>query len=128
MDGAAPPLLGRTMTAEPLIAAAQALWEPLAAYAWTAFGVHGRGAVLADAEAFRAAASSGADLPADLFGFVPVAIVPKADDFRPLLLRYDPEVEVMLLIRHADGSDQMLGLAAGGPRPRPPACAAERAT
>ncbi len=98
-------------------AAAVALWEPLAAAAWRHYERLGKGILLIDEGQLRA----GSDVAP---GYVPGSIIPRGDDFRPLLHAYDPTREILLLVRRVDGEEILLRLeAAGDSRPGPEACA-----
>ncbi len=114
---------------DPEVRAAIDLWTPLAAAAWERYLAHGPGVLLIGRDELLAAhARRGEDGDEDgprvvLPGFVPLSMIPRGDDFRPLLATYDPTRQVMLLVRDPDGAERMVTLEADGvTRPTPEAC------
>ncbi len=107
------------------IDAAIRLWEPLAARAWAETARRGRGLLALRWHELREAAEAAGrgedvDPPAT---WIPVSIVSRGDDFRGLLLQYDPHRQVMLLVGHEDGGEAVFGLECeGDARPTPEAC------
>ena len=107
----------RSTPVDACTAAAVALWEPLAAAAWRHYERLGKGILLIDEDQLQA----GGD-PAP--GFVPSSIIPRGDDFRPLLHAYDPTREILLLVRRVDGEEILLRLeSTADTRPAPETCA-----
>lgn len=115
-----------------IIDAAARLWEPLAAAAWAGFRQHGRGAVLLEEADLLAVRGDAADVPVT---FLPCTIVHRGDDFRGMLLRSDPERQVMLIVRRRpradgaprpEGDELLLTLESGTDRPSPAECHARR--
>lgn len=108
-----------------LVQAAIALWEPLAARAWRYYASRGRGVLLLGAaelleEASRQRRGLGTGLEP---GFVSAEDVPRGDDFRPLLVGYDPARQVVLLVQRADGEETLLTLTSDETaRPDPETC------
>lgn len=112
--------------------AAMALWEPLAAFAWRQFLAHGPGVVLIEQASLRRGAQRVADrgvwqvdaASLDL-GYVPLRAVLPGDDFLPVIRESDPHRQVALIVRDADGNEQLYILEpAGIDRPSPQECAA----
>lgn len=99
--------------------AAMALWDDLAAYAWSAFCRSGRGVVLIDRADLSAAARTGG--PAPPLSYVPVGLIPSGDDFASIISRYDPRREVALLVGDQGGDEQLLVLSPAGRDRRAPA-------
>ena len=100
------------MATPDLIAAATDLWDYLAARAWGNYRSHGRGVLMLEADQLQTARqqqAAGEPITVEP-DFLPLHYVPSGDDFRPLILQYDPERQALLLIRLSDNSDQLIAL------------------
>jgi len=94
------------------IAAAIAVWEPLAAFAWGQFISNGRGVVLLEQSSLSAAAEKarqGESIAIDELdpGYVCARDVPPSDDFAPIIAEYDPNRQIALLVRPERGDERL---------------------
>lgn len=109
---------------DPHMATAVSLWETLAAFAWEQFITNGRGVVLIEQPALDAAAMrarSGAAVSATEIdpGYVCVRDVPPSDDFAPIIAEYEPQRQIVLLLRLKGGDERLYVLETSERHQRP---------
>ncbi|HRP62940.1 MAG TPA: hypothetical protein PK400_06590 [Phycisphaerales bacterium] len=112
----------------PILNAAMALWEPLAAFAWDCYLVCGPGVLVVDEQTLLLTAAqheAGRSVPIQP-GYAPLTDIPPGDDFIRIVKTYNPRRQIVLMVIAGEADsmrEQLLVLEAGdGGRPTPPEC------
>jgi hypothetical protein len=105
--------------------AAAGLWTWLAAFAWAHYEAAGRGAVLVQRDELHAAYAQHQrdEQPIMSPSYFLAEHVPKGEDFRAVLMQYDPQREIVLIVGGHEQDEVLLRLSCEhGDRPTPQAC------
>ena len=92
-----------TSAPSPEITAAMRLWAELFSFARASWELSGRGAVLME-RTVRLAHAPGEPVPS--MNYIAAEDVPTGDDFRALMLQYDPSRQIVLILG-GSGADEL---------------------
>jgi hypothetical protein len=94
-----------TTEPSPEITAAMRLWTELSTFAAESWRLSGRGAVLMERTVLLAHAPGD---PVPPLNYISAEDVPAGDDFRTLMLQYEPERQVVLILGGGDSGELAL--------------------
>ncbi|MCH2149045.1 MAG: hypothetical protein MK095_06380 [Phycisphaerales bacterium] len=92
-----------TPSSTPEVEAAMALWPVLLPFAQQSHELSGPGAVLMERARLLEPEGDG-----PVMNYIAAEDVPAGDDFRPLMLQYDPARQVVLILGGAGAADELV--------------------